>query len=803
MKRTAIVLSLMLFGAIVAGAQQPAGELPDLKKTGVVVPWEDFKKILEEIRGPQPTPVPSPPPVDYTMSECRGSAIVSNDERQLRVTLAFTVQVLNPQRWVEVPLIGGNVAMAAARLDGRPAQLYRKNGLHTVALRGAGSRRVELEYLLSVQDSRGTRTARLTFPQAPVVVVDMRVPRAGIDVQVDGAVVQTVERSSSSTRVTAALHRAGETAVSWFPRIEAADRESKVFGELATMVSIGEGVLRGTTTASFTIHGNGVDAFELEIPSAINVLGVNVHGLKGWEVAAIDGEEGRNGLKVELNYLAEGSFGFSFDFEQPLGGTSAEVVLPDIAMRGVLRERGFIAVAAGTNVEITPRDGLSNATPVDPSELPPNLVARDGGAILYAFKHLRHPVVVPLAVIKHLDVAVKRTVVESAQLRTFFSRDGKVLTSARFSVLNNRKQHLAMKLPEGTVLWGAYLEDRPVKAARRADGMTLVPLKMTATDAAGQLRSFSVEVVYFQDEKRLARFGRRSFRAPTLDVDVLEMRWVFFLPRDHWYLRFKGNLVEDETANRIALVGAAAYNLANAAEVRQLGVVNRGGKQYLSDGVNEAVLPEVTVRAAGQERLLNTGELSQLGVTGEKEEDADAFRTEVEPQVPVDELRLGVPDAPPPPRPAGQPAYDVDPRTRNVRLPAGGRARGVLPVRIGVPADGLRLSFTGRLLMADEPPVIAMGYLPANWRLPRLGRWWTAALAFAAVLLLLFVIPFDRAERNLARLLGMVLFALAVLAVYVGAGGHRLAFLVACAAAVGVFALYTASKDRPQTDRGF
>jgi hypothetical protein len=310
-------------------------------------------------------------------------------------------------------------------------------------------------------------------------------------------------------------------------------------------------------------------------------------------------------------------------------------------------------------------------------------------------------------------------------------------------------------------------------------------------------------VVYFQDEKRLARFGRRSFRAPTLDVDVLEMRWVFFLPRDHWYLRFKGNLVEDETANRIALVGAAAYNLANAAEVRQLGVVNRGGKQYLSDGVNEAVLPEVTVRAAGQERLLNTGELSQLGVTGEKEEDADAFRTEVEPQVPVDELRLGVPDAPPPPRPAGQPAYDVDPRTRNVRLPAGGRARGVLPVRIGVPADGLRLSFTGRLLMADEPPVIAMGYLPANWRLPRLGRWWTAALAFAAVLLLLFVIPFDRAERNLARLLGMVLFALAVLAVYVGAGGHRLAFLVACAAAVGVFALYTASKDRPQTDRGF
>jgi hypothetical protein len=631
-----------------------------------------------------------------------------------------------------------------------------------------------------------------------VVVVDVRVPRGGIDVQVDGAVVQSVERSSSSTRVTAALHRAGETAVSWFPRIETTDRESKVFGELATLVSIGEGVLRGSTTASFTIHGNGVDSFHLEIPSAITVLGVNVHGLKGWEVVAIDGEEGRDLLTVELNYLAEGSLGFSFDFEQPLGGASADVFLPDIAMRDVLRERGFIAVAADTNVEITPQDGVSNATPVDPSELPSNLVARDGGAILYAFKYLRHPVVVPLEIVKHLDVAVKRTVVESAQLRTFFSRDGKVLTSARFSVLNNRKQHLAMELPEGAVLWGAYLEDRPIKAARRADGMTLVPLKMTATDAAGQLRSFSVEVVYFQDEKRLARFGRRSFRAPALDVDVLEMRWDFFLPRDHWYLRFAGNLVEDETANRIALVGGAAYNLANDAELRQLGVVNRGGKQFLSDGVNEAALPKVKVRAAGQQRELNTGELKQLGVEITWEDEEGSVKTEADVSVFADEVQIEAPAT----RPSRQ-AVAVDLDAVNRRLAVGGRARGMLPVRIGVPADGLRLSFTGRLLTADDPPVVAMGYLPADWRLPHLGRWWTAALAFAAAFLLLFVIPFDRGERNLVRVFAVVLVAIALLAVFVASGSHRVAFWVACAAAAGVYALYSASKDRPQIDRGY
>ena len=795
MKRVTLAVVLMLTGAVAASALQSAGELPDLENTGVVVPWEDFKQILEDLRRPQPTPV-VPPPVDFAMSECRGSAIVGNDERGLRVTLAFTVQVLNDRGWVEIPLLAENVALVSAKLDGRPAQLYRKNSRHTVALRGAGTYRIELEYLLDVQESRGTHTARLEFPQAPVVVVDLSVPRGGVDIQIDGAVMQSIARSSSTTRVTAALRQTRDTSVSWFARVEAADRESKVFAEIGTLVAIGEGVMRGTTNASVSIHGNGIDSFDVEIPNTIAVLGVNVQGLRGWEVVPITGVDGRSALSIDLNYLAEGSFGFSFDFEQQFGGAT-EFVLPDIAMENVVRERGFIAVAADTNVEITAGGGLENATPVDPSELPPYLVAGDGGSVLYGFKYLRHPVVVPLEVIKHLDVAVKRTVVETARLRTFVSRDGKILTSARYSIRNNRKQNLSMDLPEGSELWGAYLEGEPVKAARRADGVTLVPLRMTATDAAGQLRAFSLEVVYFQDEKRLAWLGRRTFQAPVLDVDVLEMRWVFFLPRNHWYLGFKGNLAEDETANRIALVGAAAYNLANVDDVSLLGMVSRDGKAYLSDGVNEAELPDVEVRSAGQKRDLTADEISKL--VGERQlgDEGDVGAADKQSQA-ISRMEQSYR--------APSPSLQVDPADRdalNRRRATGSRVRGMLPVRIEVPSDGLRLSFTGRLVTADEPPVVAMGYVPADWRLPRLGRWWSAALAFAATLLLLFLIPFDSGERSFVRLAGAFLGVVVLVAVFAAAGGHRLAFAVGCAAAVGLFGLLRTFVERPVTGEGF
>ena len=799
-RRIAVAVLGILVGAVLAGAQQSGEELPDLENTGVVVPWEDFKLMLEEIRRPQPTPVAPPPPVDFALSECVASATVSADQKQVLVNLSFAVQVLNDQHWVEVPVIGEGVALASVRLDGAPARLYRKNGFHTIALDAAGQHRVTLEYLLPVYDSRGTRTARLKFPRAPVLTIDLRVPRGDVDLQVDGAVVQNLNRSATETRVRAALSQVGDTAVSWFKRVDTEERESKVFGELATLVSIGEGVLRGVTNATFTIHGRGVDRFRLEIPADITVLGVNVHGLDGWEVVEIDGETDRRLLVVELSYLAQGSLGFSFDFEQPLEGASTELELPDIALRDVLRERGFLAVAAATNVEITPREGLENAAPIDPSELPPALVAGNSEAILYGFKFLRHPVVVPLKVVKHRDVAVKRTMVESARLHTFLNRQGKMVTSARYTVKNNRKQYLEMELPEGATLWGAYLEGQPVKAARREDGATLVPLRKTVVDAAGQLRPFTVEVVYFEDGRRLSAIGRRAFRAPSLDVDMLELSWDFYLPREWRYFGFRGNLEEDLAANRIVLVGGAAYNLAVGADLRLLDLEHREGRAYLTDGVNEIAVGDVKVQAAGKIRSLSSGELAEIGK--QKRAELDGLDTDDESGAGEPQQQFGDPRAMMD-RPSPQVQMNVPRDVGALQRVAGGRALGMLPVKVNVPSDGLRLSFTGRLLTSEETAELRLGYAPAGWRLPKLGRWWTALLAFGFGLTALFFFGFGSIEDRRTSWLAVAVSTAALVAVFVVSGGHRITFWLACGAALAAYALLAQLRERPHTGGSF
>lgn len=779
----------------IAGQETP-DRLPDLGSTGVVVPWEDFKKILADLQRPIPRPDVKPP-VAFALTGCTATADVDATEQRARVVLELGVQVLEDQEWVAVPLLADGIALASATMDGEPARLFRNGGMHTVALRGAGRHLFVLEYLAPVQDVRGTRTARLRFPAAPVVSLDMVLPSSDIDVQVDGAVIRAITRTATTTRVAAALARAGDTTVSWFPRIESDTSDSKVFGELATLLSVGEGVARGSSTATFTIHGGGSDRFTLEIPADLTVLGVDVHGLRSWQVSDPD-TSGRRILTVELTYRATGSLSFSFSFEQPLGAEGGELILPDIALQDVLRERGFLAVAAATNVEITPRDDIQNAAPVDPTELPPALVAGSGQSILYGFKFLRHPVVVAVDVVKHRDVAVKRIMIESARLHTFLNREGKLVTSARYTVKNNRKQYLEVELPEGATLWGAYVEQQPVKAARREDGAILVPLRMTAMDASGGLRPFDLEVVYFQDDHGLSVLGRRTLTAPTLDVDVLEMVWNLDLPRDKRWWPVAGNLELDEAGNRLTVVGDMAYNLGQVGDTQRLRVTKRDGRQYLTDGVNETDLDEVRVWVAGKERRLASDEIGAVGgASGGEEKDASAPSR----LVPIPDP---TPDEPEPRAHrelTAQVGQNVGQGFVAFDQAAGGRALGVLPVRIPVPSDGVRLVFKGHLLTTNEAPRIGLRFIPASWHVPSLGAGWTFVLGFVVTLMLALVVSLGGPGAG-RWVVGAVLVA-ALAAIYTASAHHHVALAVACIAALAVAVVAHQMRDRQPSDGGF
>ncbi len=803
--KTALAATAVCFlvGAAQLRAEQKL-DLPELEKTGVVVPWQDFKLILEEIRR-QPVVPPEPPPVDFAFSQCEVIAVADRDEQHLKLGLGFEVQILNPDRWVEVPILPAGVAISSATMDGAPARLYDRNGSLNVALRGAGRHRFAIEIVAPVQDSRGHRTAQLRFPAAPSATVDLSIPRGNLEVQFTGAVLQSVAGSAESTQVRAALQQTRNTTVTWFRRVEADKKSSKVFVELATLVTIGEGALRGASTASFVIHGRGVDTFRFDLPKSITVLDVNAHGLSSWEVGTPNPESGRAELLVNLNFEAQGNYSLQMSFEHLLEGTSAEFDLPDLGVLDVFRERGFIAVAAATNVEITPHGEIENAAPVDPAELPQGLVAAAGDTVLYAFKYLKHPVVVPLTVTRHDDVAVKRTIIELASLHTFISPEGKRITSAVYRMKNNRKQYLEVALPDDAVLWGAYRDRLPVKAARREEGEILVPLKKTAVSASGELETFFVQVVYFEPGAGISTLGNRRLFAPQLDVDTLEVRWEVFMPRDKRYFWFSGNLEWEPGVNRIAYLGSAAYNLDNRRDLKKLALVERHGRRVITDGDNEVAVDEVRVSATGEDRRLSQEEMARIEVgkimAPDSPDEAEALE---EGQLEDDKARPA-----PSGRQAGQLVTQV-PERSNVAFGTyqdvrgvGGNARGVLPVRFDLPSEGLRLSFVGRLMTSEERPLIAMRFVPAAWRLPRLGLFAVVLLTFISTLSAGLIASRGLTALSRGARAGLIAAVAVLLVTLYLAGGHRIAFVMTCAVALACCYAIWRLAGRPDTVEGF
>ena len=667
--KVSIILGVLVLIVPALSAQEDNNSLPDLGKTGVVIPWSDFKTILNDLRvQPLPTPTP-PPPVDYAFSQCRILARADDSQEQLELTMSFSLQILRDDRWVEVRVAPADLALESVEMDGAPARLYRKNGYSCLAIQGQARHSFVLKALVPVSQSQGRRWADLLYPPAPAALLDLTIPGEGLMITAEPGVSRGPEETTGNTRFRAALKGDGRTRISWFKTVAQDEKETTLFAETQTLLSVGEGSYHGRTHVAYTIHGKGMRSVELELPAGLSILDLSGQGVEGWNLG--EARDGRVPLKITLDFQARNAWHFDLEFEGLLDGSTTAFEMPDIVVEGVRRERGFLALEAATNVELTPGEHLENTTLIDPSEMPQTLASRAGAEVLFVFKYLHHPVTAEISVTKHQDLVVKRSIVEEARLLSFVSSQGRRLSSATYTVRNNRKQFLAAALPAGATLWGAFREGRPVKASQREDGAILIPLKKTVLGRDARPVPFDVELVWSEDGRRPGGLGRFQFTAPSVDLDVLAMDWEIYLPTEQQYFAFGGDLEPEEQT---------------------------------------VVVLHDEIDALSQSKAGHPGKTKMMG-SERREYDEDLNQQEMSSQVSAPNVAQ-IWDAP---------------------LGQAGR-KGMLPVRVEVPRQGRRLGFSRRLVGPGETSAIRFMSAPQGWRLPQLSRWLTFLLAFATAL---------------------------------------------------------------------
>lgn len=517
MRSPILALALSLASPVAHAAQEPER---------VIMKLDEFLKLYEKNRAEE-----TQAPIDFAISSARyqGEVQLRDGEPYAAVfTAKLRIDVLRSKGFVKVPVLPATVALESAKIGAVEADVVIENGYYTLVTAQRGALTLDLTFGVGVTSAEGASGLSFQLVPAGATTALLSVPaREDLDFTVTSAKLQSDKVVGDKRVVEATLPSTGSLAIQWQREIpKAAQQAARVFAEVHTLVGLGDGLMRATTTVQYTILFAGVDRLQLKVPKGMQMLDVVGNGVRDWKLD----ESGT--LNVTLNYAAKGVYPLRFEMERVIGPQATDLGAPIAVPVGVDRTKGFVGVESRGNLEIK-AGTVANATPVDVRALPAAILGITSQPVLLGFKYLGGDVVIPLAAAQHEDVDVLVTLLDETRARTMWTPEGRRLTSVKYRIRNNRRQFLRLALPKGAELWSASVGGRAVQPAKASDARVMVPL-VRSQAAGGELAAFEVEIVYVEAGAAPSSRGRGEFSAelPRPDAPSTYVAWTVYAPNE-------------------------------------------------------------------------------------------------------------------------------------------------------------------------------------------------------------------------------------------------------------------------------
>jgi hypothetical protein len=265
--------------------------------------------------------------------------------------------------------------------------------------------------------------------------------------------------------------------------------------------------------------------------------------------------------------------------------------------------------------------------------------------------------------------------INSANVVTLFTEDGKVVHRLVYQVRNSAKQFLEIQLPEDADVWSVFVDNQPVESSINEQRKLLVPL-IRSRSVNDRLDAFPVEVIYCVVEDRFSWFGSRESSLPAVDLLISQLIWSVYLPIDYSYHYFSSTLEKEEI-------------------IRGLNIFLGTQRQY-----DEKAMKEVSELAPGESDEMRKDILRKVYKGGDYK---SQFRNvplqeeQISSQVEA-ELKFGG-------RLEGLAEQEASRATIS-----GGTATGVLPIQIQVPTGGQVYRFAKTIIKTEDPLTFSVIY---------------------------------------------------------------------------------------------
>lgn len=479
----------------------------------VVVTIGDYRSLHAKAYPPEREPEPLP--VDATLTRVDYDLRIDNDLAAGRASL--TVDVLK-DGWVRVPIPAG-LLVREAKLDGKWVSLVPGapgKGEHQLSalLSRPGRSVLLLDIALPVVSTAGEESISLPSTSSGVTKASVRLPRQGVEIKLGGGLL--AEKSEIGTESKWLAYGRGNEPLTFTWKRKTEDHRSsqalRMRGTLTELAGLGEDSTTVLAEVSVEVTQGAAPAVRIALPDKVTINQVAGATVADWEMK--DGQ-----LAVTFLEPVEQNAKFIVSGERR-SARDGQIEIPLLRLLNAERDTGGVAVEVLGAGEINKykSEGLENADATDLGEVVAGRESTSLSAFRFRSGDAKTTRSLTVNVARYESQAMLMANVAEARYNVLISNEGKILVQARYAVRNNQRNFLKITLPVGATLWSASLAGKPVRPGQSPDGGVLLPLEKA--HAGEEAPEFAVEVVYIGRGTAWNDKGQFKLALPVLDLPV-------------------------------------------------------------------------------------------------------------------------------------------------------------------------------------------------------------------------------------------------------------------------------------------
>jgi hypothetical protein len=306
----------------------------------------------------------------------------------------------------------------------------------------------------------------------------------------------------------------------------------RIHAQSFNLVTIGDGLVGGSTTIRYGILNQGVQQFRVRVPKHwrnVEFTGANIRRK----------DQQDDIWTIGLQDKAWGGYTLVVTYDYPFDPQKATLDAAGAHPMDVERETGSLAITSAANMAIQPSPIADPLRRTDPSELASTDRALISRPVLLAYRYEGGDFALTLNVTRHTETMLLDAVADRAQITSVLTENGEMLTQSSFLVKNNERQYQRFRLPSKAELWGVTVNGQSVKAERDADWVMV-----SLPRGADRNELFGVDLKYVEQFGALGEWRPRTLKlvAPETDVPGTYVEWELYTPFSKRASGFGGNL---------------------------------------------------------------------------------------------------------------------------------------------------------------------------------------------------------------------------------------------------------------------